>query len=356
MFDLTTLTLNKEEVQEVSKAVFEYVLETSDIAKLHDIHTGIQWDTQIPFIGALGLVGREIEQCQPVTNTNKIPMSEKTWTPKLIGGRFEHCEVDIDPLFKLFGKVKRINPDYYDKIDSEELGVVLMRIIDSLKLMIPRIVWFGDTTVQEVQSGGYLTDGTDTYFFSMLDGLWKQIFADIPTTSKYYVEITENAGADYNAQLDLPADFAFNLFRDMYAKADPRFKQLMQSGKVTPMIHCTAAIAENWQAYKETQSLHFTLSNVEGGGLQEMFRNIKIETRYDWDSIIQSYQDDGTTYNLPNRALMTVPSNIPIGTVSTDDLTKVESFYDRYHEVNVMDFRLMLDAKFLSDYLAVAAY
>jgi hypothetical protein len=284
-------------------------------------------------------------------------MSQKLWSPKLIGDRFEHCAVDKDPLFKLFGKVKKINPDFYDRIGSDELGVVLMRISEAMKEMINRLVWFADTAADDIAGGGVFKNGTDLDFFNMLEGLWKQIITtDIPTSSKYYVEITENAGASYAAQTTLPDDFAYLLFKEMWRKSDPRFKQLVQAGTITPMILCTSDIAENWQNYKESASLGFTLGNVEDGGLQELFRRIRIETRYDWDAIIQTYQDNGTVYNLPNRALMTVSGNIPIGTVSTDDLTEIKSFYDQYHEVNVMDFRLMLDVKFLEDYLAVAAY
>ena len=357
IFDVSNLTLNTEEAQQVSQAVFEYVLETSDLAQYHDIHTGIQWDTQIPFIGTLGLVGKQILKCKPDANGNKIPLSEKKWEPKLIGDRFEHCSVDSDSLFKLFKKVKAINPDFYNRIDSEELGVVLMRIAEAMKDMLQRIVWFGDKNAETIAQGGYITNGTDLGFFNMIDGLWKQIFAvDIPTTSKYYVKIDANDEATYALQDNLQDDFAFNLFRQMWKKADPRLKQLVSKGGVKINIHCTSKIAENWQDYKEDKSLVFTLDKVENGGLKDLFRNIVVVPRYDWDSIIENYQDNGTTLNLPHRALLTTAGNIPIGTTNTTDLEKVDSFYDKYNEVNVMDFRLKLDAKFLEDYLGVAAY
>jgi hypothetical protein len=357
MFIVEDLTINTEEAQQISQAVYEYVLETSEIAEHHDIHSGIEWDTQIPFIGTLGLVGKKILQCKPDANGNKIPLSEKKWSPKLIGDRFEHCSTDSNPLLKLFKKVKKINPDFYDKIDSEELGVVLMRIADAMKEMIQRIIWFGDEAAATIADGGNFTNGTDLGFFNMLDGFWKQILTiDIPTTSKRYVKIDANDGANYTAQQTLPEDYAFNLFRKMWKKADPRLKQLVSKKGLPVYIHVTSEIAENWQDYKEDKSLAFTLDNVENGGLKDVFRQIKIVPRYDWDSIIENYQDNGTKLNLPHRALLTTPGNIPVGTVSTDDLEKIESFYDKYHEVNVMDFRMKLDAKFLEDYLAVAAY
>lgn len=145
IYNLDSFTMNADEAKEVSKAVFEYVLESGELSEHHDIHTGIQWDTQIPFIGTLGLVGKEILNCKPAANGNKIPLSEKKWTPKLIGDRFEHCATDVDPLFKLFGKVKKINPEFFNRIDSAELGVVLMRIAEAMKEMVNRYVWFAET-------------------------------------------------------------------------------------------------------------------------------------------------------------------------------------------------------------------
>jgi len=357
IFDLTGLTINPEEATQISQAVFEYVLESGELADDHDIHTGIQWKTQIPFIGVLGLVGKKILKCKPDANGNVIPISEKMWDPILIGDRFEHCAVDANPMFKLFQKLKKINPDFYDRIDSDELGVVASRLIEAMKEMVQRIIWFGDKTAALNTGGGVFTVGTDLGFFNMLDGYWKQIFSiDIPTTSKYYVPIAQNATANYTTQSTLADDFAFTLFKNMWKKADPRLKQLVRQGTVKVKIHATSSIVENWENFKENKSLGFTLDKVEDGGLKNFFRNIEVKTRYDWDSIIDTYQNNGTKWNLPHRALMTTSGNIPIGTVSTEDLEKVESFYDKYHEVNVMDFRLKMDAKFLEDYLAVAAY
>lgn len=357
IFDLAGLTLNPEEAQEISKAVFEYVLESGELSDDHDIHTGIQWKTQIPFIGTLGLVGKKLLKCKPDANGNQIPVSQKYWDPVLIGDRLEHCATDANPLFKLFAKLKKINPDFYDKIASDELGVVLSRLVEAMKEMVQRIIWFGDTQAKTVANGGVLKNGTDVAFFNMIEGFWKQIFTiDIPTTSKYYVAIPQNATASYATQSTLADDFAFKLFKDMWKKADSRLKQLVRQGTVKVKIHCTSDIAENFEDFKENKSLGFTLDKIEDGGLKAFFRNIEIKTRYDWDNIIETYQDNGTKFNLPHRALMTTSGNIPIGTVSESDLETVDSFYDKYNKINVMDFALKMDAKFLEPYLAVAAY
>jgi hypothetical protein len=222
-FDLQDLSLNTVEATSVAQAVFEQVLEVGNIADHHEVHTGINYDTQIPFIGTLGLVGKKILQCQPDANGNQIPVSQKKWEPVLIGDRFENCAVDANPLFKLFKAAQRINPDFFNKVGSEEEGVVMLRVEQAMREMLQRIAWFGDKTADVIAEGGYLTNGTDISFFNMLDGIWKQIIStDIPTTSKYYVPISKNGLATYASQNDLPTDFAFQLFRNMWRKSDSR--------------------------------------------------------------------------------------------------------------------------------------
>lgn len=355
-YDLSGLTLNAEEAQMVSEAVFEYVLKQSKLSEYHEIHENIQWKKQIVFIGTLGLVGKKIIACSPDANGNQIPISEKFWEPELIGDKLEHCAIEGDALFKLFGKAKKVNPDLFDRIGSEDLQIVMARVAEAMQEMLNRIVWFGDTAADEVSEDGYLTDGTDIDFFNILDGLWVQIFTDIPDTSPYYVEIAANSEATYADQADLDADMAYSLFKAMWKASDSRFKQLVTDGNIKPVIHVTPDIYENWTDYKEDKSVGFTLQNIEDGGLKSLFRNMVIVPRYDWDAIIKTYQDNETTYNLPNRALMTVKENIPVGTVSEKDLEEIKSFYVEDREVNVMKFALKLDAKFLEDYLAVAAY
>lgn len=354
--NLEDLTLNAEEANEVGKAIFVYVLEQSDLAEHHDIVTGIQHKTQIPFIGTLGLVGKKILGCKPDANGNQIPFSEKFWDPVLIGDRFEHCATDLDPLLKLFKKAQKMNPDYFNRIDSEELGIVKMRVEQALKEMLQRLAWFSDTTVENVIDGGYLTNDTDITFFNMLDGIWKQIMStDIPSGSRYHVPIAANGQATYALQQTLADDFAYELFRSMWRKADSRLKQLVRNG-LEIHIHVTPGIYENWVDYREDKSLAFTLDKAENGGYVDLWRKLKVIPRYDWEETITSYQDNKTKWNLPNRALLTTPGNIPIGTVSTEDFEKLLSQYDAYNQVNFMDFALKIDAKFLQDYLAVAAY
>ncbi|SOC79823.1 hypothetical protein SAMN06296241_1360 [Salinimicrobium sediminis] len=355
ILDLAALTMNAEEAKDVSQAIFERTITGGDLSEFHEVVTGIEHKTQIPFIGNLGLVGTKVTGCDRNENPAQISLTEKFWDPALIGDRLAHCATDVNALFKLFKKAQKVNPDFYDRIGGEEFGVIISKVEQAMKKMNNRLVWFGDTAALNVTGGGVIKDGVDVKYFNVIDGLWKQILAEVPTTAKNYVAISQNAGAGYAAQA-LPADYdALGLFRKMHDAIDARFFEAMDEG-AEPQYLVTREIFQRFQAQLEDKSLAFTLAETKDGVNGLSYRGITIKVRHDWDNNIRSYQDNGTKWNLPHRALLTVKENIPVGTLSEADLNNIESWYEKKDKKNYIDFDLKLDAKHLLDYMTVAAY
>lgn len=361
--DVSALTINTEEAKEIGKAIMEKVLVIGKLAQYHEIQEGIEYDTQIPFVGTLGLIGKSIAGCGITANGTSLVMTEKTWTPKRVGDRLEHCETDLNILLKLFQNRKRTTPEFWDQIDSEALGVVLARVEQALEQMLERLAWFGDTAADTISGGGVYGNSysAEMPFYTPLNGLWKQIFA---TSSHqpggaYHVNIGLNEAANEAAQKIDPdamdAGYARDIFKAMINKRDARLKQAVNMG-VEQIIHATSALVENYENWLEDESLAFTLDRAEDGTIKELrYRNTTIIPRYDWDLHIAK-QDNGDKINNPHRALLTVKENIPMGTPSEGELMTIKSFYDPYHQVNVMDFVDLFDFKFLEDYMAVSAY
>jgi len=355
LFDLTAMTINEEEQNDLSKAIFEATITGGDLSEFHEIETGVHHKQQIPFIGNMELVGKKQTGCSRTESTETIPLTEKFWDPALIGDRLKHCATDVNNLFKLFKKAANVNPDFYDKIGSEEFGVIIAAVEKAMKKMNNRLVWFGDTAAANISGGGVITNGTDVAFFTPFDGLFKQIFSEIAAGSAYHVDIAENALATKALQDVLVSTTAYNTFKAMYNKMDARMFEAIQDG-AQPEYLVTRAMAQNWEDYLETKSLAFSLIEVKEGTDRLRYRGIPIKIKNDWDSNIRSYQDNGTTWNLPHRALLTVKENIPVATVNQSDLNSIESWYEKKDHANYIDFDLKLDAKFLLDYMAVVAY
>ena len=62
------------------------------------------------------------------------------------------------------------------------------------------------------------------------------------------------------------------------------------------------------------------------------------------------------TYYLPNRALLTTKSNIPIGTLNENDFSELDTEYIKNTRKFYIYYGFTLDAKALEGYMSVVAY
>ena len=347
LIDVSSLTINEQEVKEgLAQAIIEQAFVQGALAEDHEIETGVEYKTQIPFIGEMADSLKASSGCVPNAGGG-IALSEKFWDPKAFDSRWEHCAADMNGLFKLFKKAKKMNPDFYDRISSDELGIIYTMIDRMMIDKLPKKVWFSDVAAA-IQPAGAFTTGTDLDLFNVIDGLFKQIFADVAIPR---VTITENAGVSYAAQ-SLGVDAAYGYFEEMVEKADSRLLDDMNA-----VIYCTRSMADNYRKTLRNKTLGAGFIEItEGGKTTLKFDGYEVRVKSEWDRTIKADQDNGTVWNLPHRFVFTTKENIPVATLSSDDLTKLDSFYDQYRKSNVTDVVFTLDAKHLESYRTVAGY
>jgi len=345
-------TLNPREIDAVSEVIFERVFNNSDIAEFHEIETGIDTDTQIAFANKLGLLGKKASGCGPTPTDTTFNLTEKFWTPVLEEFRLTHCQGQMESLMKVFRKAKRINPDFFDLVGSQELGVIIAVVEEALKENIHTKVWFDVAGVTaQTANANHLYNVPDIAVLNSFDGLFKQIFTEVGTTASNRVAISANSQSTYATQALAP-DAALDILEKMVTKADDRLLSADDA-----FILVTRSIAENYRATLREKNLGSGyLEVVEEGRPKLYFDGIEIKVRYDWDRFIKDYQNDGTKYYLPHRAVFTTKSNIPVGTLNAEDLAKLDVFYDRVNKQNIIDAAYTLDAKHLEPYMTVAAY
>lgn len=346
-FDVSALTLNPLEASDVSEAVMERVFVQTELNAIHNIETGVQMKSQIVFVDQLGVGGEALTGCTPAEQDG-LTFTQKYWDPALIAGRLTNCAADLNNLFKLFKKAQKANPDYFDKSGSQEMGMLMTRVVESLKTSINAKIWYGDTAAAIQPGGNFTIVGFNAGLWDQFDGLWKQIFADgaIPV-----VAISENGGGTYAAQV-LAAGKSYTIFKDMYEAADARLL-----GDADNQILVTRSIWDNYLAYLEaTQAAGGSTEVLDDGRTVMKFRGITVTLMNEWDRLQNAYQNDLTVVYRPSRALMTTPDNIPVATLSESDLDNLESFYDQKDKTNIIDYAYFLDAKFGESYMAVAAY
>ncbi|MCR5863071.1 hypothetical protein LRS05_13455 [Flavobacterium sp. J372] len=349
------LTFGPREIETVSQVIFDRVYNESDLTDYHDIETGVDTDTQIVFAKRMALLGKEAGiNCEP-SEAEGFTFTQKMWTPVTEDFRLKHCQADMPALARVFRKAQRMNPDFYDAVGSKEFGIVIAGVEASLVENIHRKVWFNDKDADYTAEGGVFKANTDLDYFNSFDGLFKQIMTSTSSQDDdkvTLVPIDKNGAASYTAQANLGADYAIDIFEKMLLAADERLLAADDA-----FILATRSLAENYRATLRNKNLGAGfLEVVEEGRPKLYFDGIEIKVRYDWDRYIKTYQDSGTKWNLPHRAVFTTKSNIPVGTLNEQDLAKLDVFYDRTAKMNIIDAAYTLDAKLLENYMMVAAY
>ena len=348
-----TFVFNREELKDWSKVIAQLTFLNKDLAQLHDVETGIKYAEQIVFAAKGGLLGKAVTGCAPNAITG-ITLSEKTWSPAREDFRLEHCSADVNQQDKLVNQMAKMNPDFYKILEGSQSVIgdfLVASIIERFNENLLRKIWFNDTA-SAIQPAGVITTGTDLGYFNTFDGLFKQIKVNIPTSSQYYVPIAKNAGVNYAAQT-LALGESIAVLRAMFAKADSR---LLSS--VGAKFYVTRSLFDGY--LNDLENIQTTgVGNTmitENGQLTLRYRGYEVVNMEIWDRTIAAYENNGTKANLPNRAVFSTPSNLKVGTLSTDDFGTVDAFYDQYRKVNVIDGIYTVDAKQMENYLTVAAY
>jgi len=344
--DLGALTLNPEEARSTNEAIFSQVWSRPSLSESHFIATGIQMKTQIPIFGQFGLMGQVANGCTPNVSAETIVAAQKYWDPYLSQDRLVHCNADINQLFKMWPRASKAM-DTWDTPEQALMAFLADRLTDAMSYNIGRIAWFNDKTAKLATNGGVLTAAQDVTFWNTIDGLWKQIFAAVTATTipaVQYYEITENGEASYVAQNALASDRGLNVLRNLY-------NNLPAESFDTPGLkfQISRSLYLNWKDFLEDKSLVFQLSQAEQGAATDNYRGIPIIVRNDWDRIVKTYENNGTTLNKPHRGVLSPITNIPIGTSDEGSFTSFKAFYDNVTMSHYMDTSWYLDSKLLEE-------
>ncbi len=355
-FDVTDLTWNGKEIQQLSEGVFEEVFELPSLNEFHEIRTGIKAKEQIAIFGLLGLVGTAGgADCSIVEDTNDIPASEKFWDPKQVDVRLSQCVKDLIPSFNVWATKNGI--DKNDLTGGDWLMFVQERLSFSLEEAVLRIAWFNDTAaaLSTASPAGVITSTATIGYFNVIDGLWKQIFTNVASELVLGVTrrftITENALGTSALQYVLAAGKALAVYRGMEQGADIRLRK--QPDKV---IISTQSLYDNYVTYLESQAVSPSFERLESGFEVLRFRGTIVIPFDFWDRHIFAYEDNGTTHYRPHRALLTVPENIQIGLEDENVFQTFLVWYEKKDKKNYIDVEFSIDAKLIQNYLFQVAY
>lgn len=355
LFDqfVSQLTLNNEEARSDSELIKANPYLTPELTAIHGVQTGVMMDKFIPILGQIEDIGlADPGTCGVNAYVTPIPVSQKTWTPKLVSARLSICKDDFPQKFKAWAEKNKASGRWED-INNEMKQFILDRAQEAVTRGIIRLADFGDTAAALVSGGGHITNGQVAALFTPFDGIWKQIFTDGALGASALIKrytITENTKTTKATQLALSSDTAMLAFEDMITRIAPEAR----SGNLA--IQCTQTLWDNYRQSVISKGGAFNTSLLTKGMSEKEYGGYPIIVRSDWDRIIQKYFDDGTAYYFPHRAILSDINNIPVGTSDTESFSSIDAFYDKTLKTHYIDVAWREDCKILQEVNMTVAY
>jgi len=357
--DLSGLTLNPIEVQEIKDFIVERVFERPEFQAIHGtFKTGVKMKEQIVFasqFGKTGLLGDAT--CTRKTSGAKSTLTQKYWTPAGIEDTLIHCNAELNSLFKAYyTKIQNYRERY--EIQGTDLEIFYSILFEeAMVATIWRAGWYADLNVAAAAAGtaGLVAAG-DIPYYNYIDGLWAQIFDAVTATTVKRYTIALNAQVTKAAQLALTADIAKDTyFEGILALADARLK-----ADPNAKLFVSGEIWENYRKSLQKAGENFTIEYTTEGFRQlnwNRYPVVNMETIWDLDSR-EDFVDNTTNnaYDNPNRIVFTVPENIPLATLNENDLNALEMFYDPIARNNYLGYGFSFDSKLLEGYMMVVGY
>lgn len=350
--DFTQITPDNGAVREVNKLVFLEVLQADRIGTLLDIHRDVYNGDKLGLIGEFGLLGKAGSGCSPEYGNDAINTAEKEWDIKAWQIAEQLCYEDVENTLVKYTLESGTNiadmtaNDYLDEVVVPRLELAMMK-------MYIRLSFFGDKDAENVSDGGIIKDGVDTDYFTLIDGIFKQLYAGVTAGTTKRVTILANSEATIANQINAINSQAVDVLDDMIAMASPRLRQASN-----PVILVTQSFATGFesQLLKTYYGSDLHWESLFAGIRETTYRGIKIRVVPMFDEIIQSYEGTNTAYNLPHRAIYTTEQNLALGVNGTDEFADLDIFFDRKERMNHIFATDKMGAMVVDESMAVIAY
>jgi hypothetical protein len=360
VFNPNTVDFTKEEINDISAAIYERTYANPMLADYFVINSGVKKDQQIAILGRMQTkLGKGSGGCEPTASTNAIPMSQKVWSTTTISDRLAFCWTD-DVKGTFFQWATKNGIAKEDLTSTTFAAFIVERMEDAMDEMHHRLFWFNDTdaALTSASPAGVITATEDVDFYNKIDGAWKQLFAAAAANADRVSAglSSRNGQASYALQKFTAADrtalVVSNTLDEMIKDADER---LVDGGSLK--LVCTKSVWDQYRSELKFANVSFTTERLESG-IEVLYADgLELHKYSIWDRIIREAFDDGTKYFLPHRILMYDTNTMQAATEEEGTLSEVDIFYDKVTKKTFFDFQFDLDVKVVEeDYLVQMAY
>lgn len=361
LFTPNALTFTDEQVRSVQELINDAIVKGGDFKAFVTLVSGIISGKEIGHVGKMSDVGRAASGCEPTWVSPAIPITKNVWAPKGWEIPLQICAKEfLNSLAVYSQKWGTPSPDNMEGTDA--LTLFETKLEEAISEMFWRWIWFGDEDAANINGSpaGVITNGKDVNLINIVDGFWKQAIAIATSNPLQRVTIAANSSATYALQRsDLSPLLAWGYFEKMIEDAPLVLKGLPASEVV---IYSTLGLYEKAIKYLKTAEngyllpLESSLGQAMNGRQDLMINGYRITPMPIQDQLINDWQNDGTKWNLPHRAIMCTKDNLMVGFPGAAPVETLEYHFDQTKRTNNWFAEDQIDVKFSRNDLIMVAY
>lgn len=286
----------------------------------------VQQGDKLGWIGEMSEVGWKGAPCNPTYKTPTISAAEKTWDLGAWSVPLKWCYEEF--LNSVAEYALKTGTNIHDITGTDIMDVVIAPALEeAYRRMFWRFIWFGDKNAVAEN----ITEGFDVELFNPTDGLFKQLFAIGAANASQRVTIEANQAASMAEQFSAikQSGVAISIFESLLENADPRIASMDGAGLFVTKSLADALAKDLKREYKEI----LTWDEVFKGVKVTEFEGVKIFAISIWDRMIQRYQNNGTTLNLPHRAVFGSAKQMFVGSPANNVISDFELWFNQDERV-----------------------
>lgn len=325
----TNLPLSPENLKSLRDAIIKKVLDDENLRRVLTIKR-VRTGEPLAIIGEMDAVGHAGAGCNPTYEQIGIGNSLQRWALGAWEIALEICYKDFEGTMAEYAL--RAGTPIGDLTGTEIMAIYLELLETQMRRMLWRLAWFGDTTAQTIANGGVITNTEDVTLLTPNDGLWKRLFAIATANASQKTAISANAAASYAAQKSamLAAGYATGLVDNILLDAS---SAVNGAGAATLFINKKFA---DYLAHdiKVTYKDNLPFERIFDGFYVGYYNGVEVAAIEAWDYLIDKYENTGTKWNLPFRAVLANPANLLLGVDKDDPISTPDIWFEKKDRMN----------------------
>ena len=286
----------------------------------------IQQGQKLGWVGEMSEIGWEGAPCNPEYRTPTISAAEKTWDLGEWSVPLKWCYEEF--LGTMAEYALKTGTDIHDLTGTDIMNVLILPAFEeAYRRMFWRFIWFGDKNA----TADNITAGMDVELFKPTDGLFKQLFAIGAANAAQRVTIEANSEASTAAQMAAikQSGVAIGIFDSILENADSRIASLDGAGLFVTKSLADALVKDLKREYKEILKWEQVFKGVN----VTEYNGVKIYAISIWDRMIQRYQNNGVSLNLPHRAVFGTAKQMFVGSPANNVISEMDIWFNKDERV-----------------------